>query len=260
MSDFLMRDDAPLSAEDWEKLDKVVVDVARSLLAGRQFIPITGPLGVGVQTVPLLTVDSSEPSMHQVAKREFLPMQLITQDFRLGWHDIEASHQVGVELELGPAAAASAACARAEDEMVFKGLLNAKGHHKLDLTDWEEPGAAFANIVAATETLVDAGFYGPFAVVLSPALYSKTQRVARGMGRLVSKLIKDVAEGGLFRSPMLAENQGLILAQGAHNFDLAVAQDLITAYLGPEGMDHSFRVMESLVLRVKRPGAICVLG
>ena len=45
----------------------------------------------------------------------------------------------------------------------------------------------------------------------------------------------------------------------SQNFDLAIAQDLITAYMGNEGLDHLFRVMESLVLRIKRPGAICVL-
>ena len=175
---------------------------------------------------------------------------------------------MGWPLELGPAAAASAACARAEDELIFQGhpehgyegLLNAAGRHTVPLDNWDEPGQAFANIVAATEALVADGFYEPFAVVLSPALYAKTQRIARGIGRLESKLIKDVAEGGLFRSPVLAENQGLVVAQGAHNFDLVVAQDLITAYLGPENMDHTFRVMEIVALRIKRPGAICALG
>jgi uncharacterized linocin/CFP29 family protein len=76
---------------------------------------------------------------------------------------------------------------------------------------------------------------------------------------LESKLIKDVAEGGLFRSPVLAENQGLVVAQGVQNLDLVVAQDLITAYLGPENMDHIFRLVEVLTLRIKRPGAICTL-
>jgi uncharacterized linocin/CFP29 family protein len=38
-----------------------------------------------------------------------------------------------------------------------------------------------------------------------------------------------------------------------------VGQDLITAYLGPEEMGHRFRVLESLALRIKRPGAICTL-
>jgi uncharacterized linocin/CFP29 family protein len=282
MSDYLMRDDAPLSDEEWAKLDELVVDVARKLLVGRRFIHLTGPLGVGVQTVPVPTVSGGEACLHdeegcacevgeceviQVTGHRFLSLPLIHQDFRLSWRDIEASRRMGWPLELGPVAAASTACARAEDELIFQGhlehgyegLLNAAGRHTVPLDDWDEPGQAFANIVAATEELVADGFYGPFAVVLSPALYAKTQRIARGIGRLESKLIKDVAEGGLFRSPVLSENQGLVVAQGAHNFDLVVAQDLITAYLGPENMDHTFRMLEILALRIKRPSAICTL-
>jgi uncharacterized linocin/CFP29 family protein len=282
MSGYLMRDDAPFSGEEWDKLDDLVVDVARKLLVGRRFIDLTGPLGAGVQTVPVPTVGTGEACLHdeegcaceageceviQVTGHKFLSLPLIHQDFRLAWRDIEASRRMGWPLELGPAAAASAACARAEDELIFhghldhgyEGLLNASGRHTVPLGDWEQSGQAFTNIVAATEALVAGGFYEPFAVVLSPALYAKTQRIARGIGRLESKLIKNVAEGGLFRSPVLAENEGLVVAQGAHNFDLVVAQDLITAYLGPENMDHTFRLMEILALRIKRPGAICTL-
>jgi uncharacterized linocin/CFP29 family protein len=282
MSDYLMRDDAPFSDEEWEKLDELVVGVARKLLVGRRFIQLTGPLGAGVQTVPVPAVGSAEACLHdeegcaceageceviQVTGHKFLSLPLIHQDFRLAWRDIEASRRMGWPLELGPAAAASAACTRAEDELIFhghpehgyEGLLNATGRHTVSLGDWDESGQAFADIVAATEALVADGFYEPFAVVLSPALYAKTQRIAKGIGRLEGKLIKDVAEGGLFRSPVLAEDQGLVIAQGAHNFDLVVAQDLITAYLGPENMDHTFRVMQILSLRIKRPGAICAL-
>ena len=45
MTDFLMRGDAPLSGEEWAKLDKVVIDVARKLLVGRRIVELTGPLG-----------------------------------------------------------------------------------------------------------------------------------------------------------------------------------------------------------------------
>jgi uncharacterized linocin/CFP29 family protein len=79
------------------------------------------------------------------------------------------------------------------------------------------------------------------------------------MGQLVRKLIKDVAEGGIFRSPLLEEDQGVVIAQGKHNLDLVVGQDLTVAYLGNEDLDHRFRVLESLALRIKRPGAICTL-
>lgn len=280
MSEFLMREDAPLSAEEWEALDSLVVRAAKSVLVGRRLISLVGPLGMGVQTVPVSSIEGGSACLHdeegcgceagecgvtRVAGRRFLTVPLIHRDFLLSWRDAEVSRKMGLGLELGPAAAAAAECAREEDEMIFQGhpehgyegLLNATGRNTVALREWDEPEAPFANVVDATEVLVSKGFYGPFAVVLSPALYAKTQRVAKEMGRLVGKLIKDVAEGGLFRSPVLAADQGLVVSLGPENLDLAVAQDLITAYLGNEDLDHRYRVMESLVLRIKRPGTIC---
>ena len=249
MSDFLMRENAPLSVEEWAQLDRVVVGTARQFLVGRRFVEIVGPVGAGTQTVPVGTGDA----------RSYLTFETIEEDLTLYWKDVEASRQAGIPLDLGQVAKASAACARKEDKLILDGLMKA-ANKKVVLGDWDaDSEAILGNIVEATEKLVSDDFYGPYAVVLSPALYAKTQRVARGMGRLVSKLIKDVAEGGLFQSPMLGKDQGLVLSLGAQNFDLVVAQDLITAYTGNEGLDHLFRVMESLVLRIKRPGAICVL-
>lgn len=249
MSDFFMRDDAPLTSEEWKGLDEVVVKAARQFLVCRQFIELVGPFGPGTEVIPLGVGD----------KREYLSMETIQSDFRLFWRDIEASRKLGLPIELGPAAEAAVECAQAEDEMVFGALFKA-AKTKITLGDWGEAGVALSDVVHATEAIVSKGMFGPYAVVLSPALYAQTQRVARGMGRLVSKLIKDVAEGGLFRSPVLKGDQGLIVSLGAHNLDLAVAQDLVTAYMGNEDLDHLFRVMESLVLRIKRPGAICKLG
>lgn len=268
MSDYLMRNDAPLSDQEWARIDDLVIGVARELLVGRRFISLTGPLGAGYQAVLLPTVGgaTTDSNVIQVTDRKFLPLPLIYQDFCLSWRDIEAGRQMGLPLELGPAAAASAICARREDELIFRGnaehagLLTAAGSHSVALANWDKPGEAFANIVAAVETLVTAGFYGPFAVVLSPALYAKTQRIVEGAGRLERKFIEDVAEGGLFHAPVLTGNEGLVVAQGAQNLDLVIAQDLVTAYLGPENMDHTFRVLESLALRIKQAGAICLLA
>jgi uncharacterized linocin/CFP29 family protein len=258
MTDILMRGDAPLSGEEWAKLDELVTGVARKLLVGRRIVELTGPLGLGTQAVPLLTVDTSD-GVAQVSERGFLTLSVLEQDFELAWQDMTSAQSHGLPLELGPAAVASAACANQEDRLLFDTLLNAQGRCTAKLGNWDEPGQALESIVAATEQLVGSGFVGPFAVVLSPSLFAKTQRVAHGMGRLVSKLIKDVAEGGLFRSPLLDANQGIVLAQGRHNLDLVVGQDLTVAYLGNEDLDHRFRILESLVLRIKRPGAICTL-
>jgi uncharacterized linocin/CFP29 family protein len=278
MSDYLMRDVAPLSEEEWAAVDGVVVKTAKTLLVGRRFIELTGPLGAGTLAVPLFGVCAGEgdcdceedececgegececDTVHSTGP-ELLHVWSIHQDFRLSWHAIEANRQLGLGLELGPAAVAASAVAHEEDNNVLKELLTAKRRNTVSLMDWDKPEGPLERVVAATQVLVKAGFYGPYAVVLSPALYAKTQRVSQGMGRTVGKLIEDVAEGGIFRSPILPPDKGLVLSLGAHNLDLVVAQDLTVGYLGNEGLDHRYRVMESLVLRVKRPGAICTFG
>jgi uncharacterized linocin/CFP29 family protein len=83
-------------------------------------------------------------------------------------------------------------------------------------------------------------------------------RVYDSTGVLEIDMIRDLITDGVFQTPILKGDRALIIATGQENIDLVIAQDLITAYLGPEGMDHLFRVFESIVLRVKRPDSICV--
>lgn len=278
MSDFLMRDEAPLTEEEWARLDETVVNVARQLLVGRRIIQLAGPFGPGLQYAPLDTLEAGGACIHEnsgchgqecgceegkecapvrVITRAQLPLPEIHKDFLLRWRDLETSRQFGMPLDWSVAAAASATCAQAEDRMIFEKLLEAQGRITVTAADWEEAGNGFGNVLAATEKLIAAGFYAPYAAVFSPALYTKLHRWLPQARRLEIEQIKVLADGGVFQSPALTGNQALIIAQGPQNVDLVVAQDLITAYLGPEGMDHRFRVLESLALRIKRPGAIC---
>jgi len=249
MGDYLMRGDAPLTEGEWAQVDGIVVDVARKLLVGRRVLDLAGPFGAGLEVIPVGTG----------AGRAQIPLTVIEEDFALNWREVEASRQMGVPLELGTAAKAAMACAKAEDLLILDGLAAAAGN-SVAVGDWSEPGVPLSDVVKATEKLFAADCFGPYAVVLSPDLYAATQRVSRGMGRMVSKLMAGVAEGGLYRSALLGAGTGLVLALGAYNFDLVVGQDLITAYQGNEGLDHGFRVLETVALRVKRPAAICKLG
>ena len=47
--DFLMRDGAILNPEQWTELDAVVVKTAKTVLTGRKFLDIYGPLGAGTE-------------------------------------------------------------------------------------------------------------------------------------------------------------------------------------------------------------------
>jgi uncharacterized linocin/CFP29 family protein len=287
MDDFLMRDQAPLTAEEWTRLDDQVVQAARRMLVGRRFLALYGPVGAGVQTVAVDSFSWSKGCIHYsgtdacsheecacdigcepiaLAERRYLILPILHKDFRLSWRDIATARQLNTPLELSPAGAAGAAVALAEDEFIFHGnethgflgLLSAAGQ-QVRLTDWGKTEAAFKNVTAAREALVQKGFYGPYALVLSPDLYTAVQRVMPNTGRLEAQFLADLATAGVFQAPALQSRQALLLAVGPENMDLVVAQDLVTAYVGPEGMDHHFRVLESLALRIKQPGAICVL-
>jgi len=200
-----------------------------------------------------------------VDQRKIIQVPLIHTDFVLQWRDIATSRQFGLPLDFGQAAAASAMVARKEDEMIFAELLAAAQTH-VAAGDWDQPGGVFANLVAATSALVEAGVYGPYAAVVSPAVYAKMHRPmgggGRGMGMGMLEIVqaRELASGGVFQTPALKNTQALLIAQGPHNVDLVLGQDLATAYVGPEGMTHRFRVLESLALRIKRPEAIAVIA
>jgi uncharacterized linocin/CFP29 family protein len=246
MNGLFMRDDAPLTEEEWEHLDGVVVGAARQFLVGRRFIELSGPFGEGTEVVPAGTGKG----------RRQVPLEVIHSDFSLVWKDIAANRRLHMPIDLGPAAQAAFICARAEDNKIFGDLLSLEGRNTVGLLDWSETGNPFQNVVDATQALVEDGFFGPYAVVLSPALYNQTQRYGRGM-RLESHLIADVAKGGLFQSPVLEADEGIVVSTGKFNLDLTIGQDLVTAYMGNEEMNHLFRVFETVALRVKRPEAIC---
>jgi len=278
MPDILFRSDAPLTADEWTQIDQTVVSVARRLLVGRRFLDIFGPLGAGLQDVDynvygpsgeaaisLLGDEDANPIQPLRRTHEHLPM--IFKDFVLFWRDLETSRRLGSPLDTGAAAAAASFVAQKEDDFIFngnesygfQGLLNAKGAHAVDAGDWMDAGSAFRTIAAAVQTLLADGFYPPYAVIVNPVAYAQLQRVYECSGVLEIQHVRELVQDGVYQTQAIRHQTGVVISLGPQNFDLAIAQDIITAYLGPEGLNHPFRVFETLALRIKRPQAICVL-
>jgi uncharacterized linocin/CFP29 family protein len=278
MVTFLARDEAPLIADEWAQIDAVVPTVARRILMGRRFLDVFGPLGAGLQdldyqvfgplgeaTISLLGEEDVNPISPLRRVHEHLP--IIYKDFILFWRDLETARRLGVMIDTGAAAAAAVFVAQREDDLIFngmesygyQGLTNARGAHAIDVGDWAEAGSAFKAVAAAVQTLLADGFYPPYAVVVNPLAYAQMQRVYECSGVLEIQHIRELVQGGVFQTQSIRTMPGLVLSLGPQNIDLAIAQDLITAYLGPQGMNHPFRVFETLVLRIKRPQAICLL-
>ncbi len=277
--DYLLREQAPLTSDQWARIDETVTETARQALTGRRFIPLSGPFGPGVQALPHDAFDGtgtgavdrtgeSAVDLVRTVARSYVPLPLIYKDFMIHWRDIETSRQQHVPLDVSPAAIAAMAVARAEDELIFygrqdlglPGLLTAPGRIRLPMRDWGVVGQAFDDVVLATQRLVEEGFYGPYALVVSPRLYALLHRVLGAAGVLEIEQVQKLMRGGVYQTPVLPESTALVVATGASNMDLAVAQDLTVAYLSPQNLNHLFRVLESVALRIKRPAAVCQVG
>jgi uncharacterized linocin/CFP29 family protein len=277
--EYLQREQAPLGMDQWAALDQAVVRTAQSMLVGRRFISLVGPFGPGLEAVPsdiiggggggqIDLLGNNEDQAIAIEARRFLPLPLLYKDFWVHWRDLEASRQLGVPLGLGKAAAAAAATAVAEDRLVFDGepsldlpgLRNVAGRQTLPMGDWNTGGQAFADVVEGVRALTEAAFTGPYALVVSPRLYAALNRIFDASGVLELEQIEKLARRGVYPTAVLPEPTALLIDSGAQNMDLAVGLDLSVAYVESSNLNHLFRVLECLVLRIRRPGAICVFA
>ena len=266
-----------LGQEDWEKMQRAVHETVEKNLVGRELIEVYGPLGTGVQCVPLDTyaipswasvdmLGEGNEAIHTL-KRDIAHIPLIYKDFWLYWRDIEASKKCETPLDISAAVGAAVAAAAREDDLIFNGmpemsmtgLLNANGRNVLKLSDWSVIGNGFQDVVSAVEKLRSLGFVPPYALVVSPRLYALLHKVYERTGKLEIDGVKELVKGGVHQSPVFKKDVALVVATGRQNHDLAVGTNFKVEYWGPQDLNHRFRVVGSSVLRIKCPQAICTL-
>lgn len=266
-----------LGHEDWEKMQRAVHETVERNLVGRKFVEVYGPLGTGVQCVPLDTyaipswasvdmLGEGGDAIHTL-KRDIAHIPLIYKDFWLYWRDIEASKKCETPLDISAAVGAAVAAAAREDDLIFNGmpemgmtgLLNANGRNVLKLSDWSVVGNGFQDVVAAVEKLRSLGFFPPYALVVSPKLYALLHKVYERTGQLEIKGVHELVKGGVYQSPVFKKDVALVVAVGRQNLDLAVGTNFKVEYWGPQDLNHRFRVAGSSVLRIKCSQALCTL-
>ncbi|MFK2824588.1 family 1 encapsulin nanocompartment shell protein [Bacillus sp. B190/17] len=269
--------DSPLTEQDFTQLDQTVIEAARRQLVGRRFIELYGPLGRGVQSVfNDIFIENHEAKMDfqgsfdtdiESSKRVNYTIPMLYKDFVLYWRDLEQAKVLDIPIDFSVAANAARDVAILEDQMIFHGskefdipgLMNVKGRLTHLIGNWHESGSAFQDIVDARNKLLEMNHNGPYALVLSPELYSLLHRVHKDTNVLEIEHVRELITDGVFQSPALKGKAGVIVNTGRNNLDLAISEDFETAHLGEEGMNHPFRVYETAVLRIKRPSAICTL-
>ncbi len=258
MSELWMRDATPFGDEVWHEIDERVVEVMTKILVGRKILPMVGPLGWGVEQAPVFGFETDGPAV--ATSRKYVELKELEQEFKLRAKHLAMAQQTPFKLDLGAAAIAATKLAYAEDEYLLSDMMN-QAKAKAALGDWAQPNGPFTAIANAIAAFQNHGVAGPFAMIVGPMMYARlaSLMLGYGVGRELDMVTSLLGEG-IYTTTRMPDNKALLVSPQKWNMDLVVGQDAVTAYVGNEGLDHCFRVFETLVLRVKRPEAICVLG
>ncbi len=257
---YLLRDDAPLKPETWDMLDKIAAESAKTVLAGRRMLYLSGPHGLGLKGVPL----PDAPSEAGIVHAPFAALSLITKSFSIAKRDLAQFEQTGLALDVRELFEAAIEAARLEDNLILwgsgelTGLLTAPGVLDVKLSGWEQVGNAANELIQAVTRLDDAGFHGPYSLALSPRRYNLLLRQYPNSNQSELDHVKTIATDGVHKAPVL-NTGGILLNAGRQVAELIVGQDMSVGFIGPTAERLEFLISESLAVLIHQPAGICAL-
>lgn len=265
MADYLSRGASPFSTEQWAAIDQAVVNAAKSVLVGRKFIPLFGPVGPGTFVVPKDKLVEGEGDIIGSSGKTFIPLNTLYRDFIYPWRDIQFFEENNLPLDLTRVSYAAQLLAAEEDNLLFygddargiEGILNAQGRLEYTISDWKK-SSAYDDVTAILALFRSKYMFGPYVLVVSPELYAALNKVYKDTPYLDSERIEKLGVK-IYTTAVLKGNDGFMVSTGNQNMDIAIGQDMITSFLETTDMNHYFRVLEILGLRVKNPESIVAL-
>ncbi len=264
--DHLNRHLAPFPETIWQAIDQAAIEAARERLTGRRFLDLEGPFGVGLTAIEV----GNDGYCRQPAADEAgavmgraISVPMLRRSFRLSVRRIAAYQENGQPLDLNPVQDAAEAVADREEGFIYQGqpdfqlpgLLTAADRLHSDGGDWSAVDQALQDVLAAVTRLDDAGYRGPYALALSPALYNGLFRLYPGTDVLQLEHLRRLCTLGIYKAPI----EGGVLVDprvGA----LVLGQDLHAGFVGQDGVHYQLYLTESIVLRIDEPRAICTIA
>jgi len=257
----LLRNLAPISAAAWKEIDAEATRTLKVLLAARQLVDFTGPLGWQTSAISLgRTKKLSPPLQDGVASRVRLvqPMVEIRIPFEIEREELEAVGRGAKDPDLDAVRNAARAAAIAEDRAIFQGyeaaqidgIFDASASQGLTIPDSFE---AYPDIVAeATHRLRSEGVNGPYGIALGPRCYTGLTR-STSRGYPIIDHVRELLDGPIVWAP--AADGAVVMSLRGGDFELSVGQDFSIGYLDHTSTSVLLYLQESFSFRVLSPEA-----
>ena len=258
--DLLKRALAPILPEAWTAIDEEATRVLKLNLAGRKLVDFRGPKGwrkAAVNTGRLQLVP--DPDGHiSLGIREVQRLIEVRVPIKLPIMELDSVARGAGNPELAAVVKAAEKVAHVEDSAIFNGLAPAEITGLLPASP-HKPVPVPADIsllpravLAAKESLRQAGISGPYGLVLGAELYDQvfaTVLEGHPLPRrieplLVEKIVRATAFDG-----------GVVLSLRGGDYELTVGQDLAVGYAFHDKHEVELYLAESFTFRVLEPAA-----
>jgi uncharacterized linocin/CFP29 family protein len=276
-----LRTNALLRKDEWEMVDRTVVDVSADVLNGiadLRALGLThnlGGIGVLVSQYERL-LDMSDANVDMAAEAEGeedlvefelagVPVPVIHKDFRINIRWLEAARRMGGALDTTNVAAATRKVTEKLEDLLFNGsdivsrgnaIYGYRTHPDRNTTaggSWATATNIDANILTALGGLQADGYYGPYYIYVNPAQYTQTLARNTATDRRMLELISGLPGVSAVKvSKKVPAGEVLVVHMSRDVVDLAIGQDIVPVEWDAfGGMVQHFKVMGVMVPRVK---------
>jgi len=279
------RETGRLTLEEWQYVDREIVEAVRPRLVGRLLYSLTPLPHAGFLQVKYYA--RTDMSQAQISMRGLggsrdrtvktpltVDVPVVAKNFDLHWREILAARYGGQPMDVQEAANAGIQVSEEEDKLMLsgeytgfpaygvQGFTSVTGRNTNAGGAW--PANAFANINAAKALLNSSGFQGvPLALVaranqlsLLDALIANQTKTYR------TALLDNNIVQAIFESDNLFANDGgtdsaVVCVPGRQNFDLLQGQGMTTFLWQDEDMNILGKVYTVVVPRIRQPTSVC---
>lgn len=279
-----LRTNALLHKDEWEELDRRVVEISANVLNGvadlraMGLVQPLGGLGVLVSQYEQVS-DMTSANVNMAAQAddeedrvEFpligVPVPIISKGFRIDIRSLSGSRAAGSGLDTTHVDTATRKVAEMQEQMLFQGyplvqrggtIYGYSNHPSVNVVtggaDWGTATNILPNVLAMVSALVNDNFYGPYRLYLHPDQYMQTFALNAATAVPIIRTLEQIpglGPGAIRPTNYLPAGTGVLVNMSRDVVDLAIGQETAPVQWDEKGglMSH-WKVLCALVPRVK---------
>jgi uncharacterized linocin/CFP29 family protein len=257
-------------------IQDAIVIAARKPLVGRQVMPTRELNDFGITTIKYYEqTDMTKAAIGMAMVQQnadvvgitpkTLDVPVIWKDFIIYARDLASSQRTGIPLDTTFATDAGRRVAEREEEMIwegaegFAGFMGVTGRQtQASAGAWSTPANIYTDILAGIKKLDNEGYGDRSAVVVTPNQKADMRLLFANTGIPVLEKIQELAD--VYTAYFFADDaSALVMAPDSENFELQIAQNVITHPAQLPTGDWFFRVYEAIRPQFKRAKSIVEL-